>query len=90
MNAKDDQGAIRRWKIELVVSVGTLVTLVGAMWAAAWWSATMESRVIALENWTSQNNKVLERLGSVEVRVETVRAQTSRIEDKIDKLVDKR
>lgn len=85
----EEIGAIRRWRIELVVSISTLVMMIGTIASGAWWAATMQSRVAALEDWTKQNNKVLERLGSVEVRVESVRTQTMRIEDKLDRLIDR-
>ena len=71
----------------LLVQAGTII----------WWAGKLEQRVFVLEEWRSGNNQVLTRMSDVEVRVTRVEEKTNfikeqgtRIENKLDTVIDRR
>lgn len=84
---------IEKWKLDkhipIALLVGILLQTFGLVWWFATWKAEYGTRITMLERWVKQNDQLLERVKGVEVRVDGILQQNSRIERKIDQYFDK-
>ncbi len=72
--------------LERKITFGVLLALLVQTGSALIWAGAAAERISGLEYQVAQSRPVAERLARVEAELDSMRAQLSRIEDKVDRL----
>lgn len=85
------------WTIPAPLIIAVLIqTAVAAFVGGAWKTGIegtltlLEARIAAVEKIATNNAQLTERVKGVEVNIETLKEQSVRIEDKLDKVIERR
>lgn len=68
------------WSIDKHIPVALIFAIAVQTGGALWWAAKVDSRISVLENNTTANNQLMERVTKVEEKVISVKEGINRIE----------
>lgn len=71
------------------VGAATLLAIVINVSGAIWWTSSANSRLTAVEQFVQESKTFPERLVRVETTIGVVDKRTERIEDKMDRILDR-
>lgn len=85
-----------KWKLDKHIPVAVIVAILVQTSGAIWWAATVTTRMDDMDRridtnaiTINQSRIVLERMSRVEERVDGLKEQTNRIENKLDRAIGK-
>lgn len=78
-----------RWHLDKRVPIALIVTLIVQTGGAVWWASSIASRVTNLEERVVTASDQPGRIIRLETQIENMTALMRRIEDKLDKALDK-
>lgn len=78
------------WRLDKHIPLALIATIIVQTAAIVWWASGIDIRVDHLEQKQMEQNVIPERITRVETEINSMRGDLKRIDNKLDRLIEKR
>lgn len=80
----------KHWTIDRKIPIAVLICILIQGGSIVWWGSQVATRLDGVEKWQSANAPIVQKIDRIEERVQGVKEGMTRIEQKLDRVIEEK